>query len=120
MSVTAEISKEQLVGILTAAACSMLFGGVLTIFVYRYFTEELKEGTPFTNAGADRIKWLGIMVIVLPNISMWITDGIYERISLAEWNRLEDAGSITFGIFLLLLAMVVRHGAELEQKSKGK
>lgn len=83
-------------------------------------TAELKEGTPFTNAGADRIKWLGIMVIVLPNISMWITDGIYERIRLAEWNRLEDAGSITFGIFLLLLAMVVRHGTELEQKSKGK
>ncbi len=47
-------------------------------------TAELKEGTPFTNAEADRIKWLGIIVIVLPNISMWITDSIYERIRLAE------------------------------------
>lgn len=32
LSVSAEISKEQLVGILTAVACFLLFGGVLTAF----------------------------------------------------------------------------------------
>ncbi len=120
LSVTAEMSKGQLVGILTAAAISLLFGGILTAFVYRYFTAELKEGTPFTNAGADRIKQLGIMKIALSVISMWVIDGIYENISLAEWNRFDDAGSITLGICLILLSMVVRYGAELEQKNKGK
>lgn len=120
LSVTAEMSKGQLVGILTAAAISLLFGGILTAFVYRYFTAELKEGTPFTNAGADRIKQLGIMEIALSVISMWVIDGIYENISLAEWNRFDDAGSITLGICLILLSMVVRYGAELEQKNKGK
>ena len=64
LSVTAEISKGQLVGTLTAAAISLLFGGIITAFAYRYFTAELKEGTPFTNAGAERIKQLGIMEIV--------------------------------------------------------
>lgn len=118
LSVTAEISKGQLVGTLTAAACSLLFGGILTVFAYRYFTAELKEGTPFTNAGADRIKQLGIMVIVLSVISMCITDGIYQMIGLAEWNRFDDAGSITLGICLILLAMVVRYGAELEGNNK--
>ena len=117
LSVTAEISKEQLVGTLTAAAVSLLFGGIITAFVYRYFTAELKEGTPFTNAGADRIKWLGIMQIVLSVMSTGIIDGIYEKIGLAEWNRFDDTGSITFGICLILLAMVVRYGAELEQKA---
>lgn len=116
ISVTAEISKGQLVGTLIAADVSLLFGGILTAFVYRYFTAELKEGTPFTDAGADRIKQLGIMEIVLSVISMCVIDGIYEKIGLAEWNRFDDAGSITFGIWLILLAVVVRYGAELEQK----
>lgn len=118
LSVTAEISREQFVGALAAAAAALLFGGILTAFAYRYFTEELKEGTPFTNAGADRIKQLGIMAIVLSVISMCITDGIYEMIDLAEWNRYDDVGGVTAGICLILLAMVVRYGAELEQRGK--
>lgn len=61
LSVTAEMSKGQLVGTLTAAASSLLFGGIVTAFAYRYFTTELKEGTPFTNTGADKIKQLGII-----------------------------------------------------------
>lgn len=116
LSVTAEMSKDQIIGILTAAAVSLLFGGILTVFAYRYFTAELKEGTPFTNAGADRIKQFGIMEIALSVISIWIIDGIYENIDLAEWNRFDDAGGITLGICLILLSMVVRYGAELEQR----
>jgi hypothetical protein len=45
LSVTAEMSKAQMIGILTVAAVSVLFGGILTAFAYRYFTAELKEGT---------------------------------------------------------------------------
>ena len=120
ISVTAEMSKGQIVGTLTAAAVSLLFGGIITAFVYRYFTAELKEGTPFTNAGADKIKQLGIIEIVLSVISMRIVDGIYEKIGLAEWNRFDDAGGITLGICLILLAIVIRYGAELEQKSRTK
>lgn len=105
---------------MTAAAISLLFGGIITAFAYRYFTAELKEGTPFTNAGAERIKQLGIMEIVLSVISMGIMDGIYEKIGLTEWNRFDDAGGITIGICLILLAIVIRYGAELEQKSRTK
>jgi len=75
LSVAAEINKGQLVGTLIAAAASLLFGGIITAFVYRYFTAELKESTPFT-----------------------------------------DADSIIFGICLIMLAMVVHYGAELERK----
>lgn len=120
LSVTAEISKGQLVGTLTAAAISLLFGGIITAFAYRYFTAELKEGTPFTNAGANKIKQLGIIEIVLSVISMCIIDGIYGKIGLTEWSRVDDAGSITFGICLILLAMVVRYGAELEHKTRAE
>lgn len=111
-----EITKGQLIGTLLAAATSLLLSGIFTVFVYRYFTAELKEGTPFTSAGADRIKQLGIMQIILAVVSAAITDGIYEKISLSDWNRFDDAGSITLGICLILIAMVVRYGAELEHR----
>lgn len=117
ISATAGMSKGQIVGTLTAAAVSLLFGGIITALAYRYFTAELKEGTPFTNAGADRIKWLGIMQIVLSIISTQIVDVIYEKIGLAEWNRFDDASHIGIGIGLILLGMVVLYGAELEQKA---
>ena len=114
----AEITKGQLVGTLLTAAASLLFGGIFTAFVYRYFTAELKEGTPFTSAGADRIKQLGIIQIVLAVVSAAITDGIYDKINLSDWNRFDDAGGITLGICLILIAMVVRYGAELEHKKQ--
>ena len=57
----AEISKNQLIGTLTTAAASLLFGGIFTAFAYRCFTAELKESTPFTNAGTARIKHLGMI-----------------------------------------------------------
>lgn len=113
---TAGMSKSQLVVTLTATAISLLSGGILAALAYRFFTAELKEGTPFTNAGAVRIMRLGILQIVFSVIPTGIINGIYEKVGLAEWNRYDDAGSITFGIFLILLSVVIRYGAELEQK----
>lgn len=43
LSVTAEMSKEQIIGILTAAAVSLLFGGILTAFAYRYLWGSCRE-----------------------------------------------------------------------------
>ena len=120
LSVTAEMSKKQVIGTLVASAVSLLFSCIFTVFIYRYFTAELKEGTPFTNAGANRIKQLGIIELVLSVISMGIIDGIYEAVGLAEWNRFDDSEGIIIGICLLLLIVVIRYGAELEQKLKNK
>lgn len=47
--------------VLVAADISLLLGGVITLFVYRCFTAELKEGTPFTSAGADRVSSLELL-----------------------------------------------------------
>ena len=42
----------------------------------------------------------------------------YDKINLSDWNRFDDAGSITLGICLILIAMVVRYGAELEHRKQ--
>ena len=118
LSAAAEITTGQLAGTLLAAAASLLLSGIFTAFVYRYFTAELKEGMPFTIAGADRIKRLGIMQIVSAVVSAAITDGIYDKTGLSDWNRFDDAGGITLGICLILIAMVVRYGAEPEYRKQ--
>ncbi len=118
VEVAAEINKEQIVGSLVATAIYLLFLCILSTFTYRYFTLELKEGTPFTNIGADKVKQLGIITIVISLISTWIIDIIYEMINISEGNRFDDAGGIVFGIFLILLSTVIRYGAELDQEKK--
>lgn len=120
LSVTPDMSKGQLIGTLAAAAISLLPTGIFAIFAYLYFAAELREGTPFTKAGADRIKRLGILEIVLSAISKCIIDGIIEKIAQGGWNRLDGAGGILFGLFLILLAMVIRYGAELEHNAGAK
>lgn len=56
------------------------------------------------------------MQIVLAVVSAAITDGIYDKMGLSAWNRFDDAGSIMLGICLILIAMLVRYGAELEHR----
>lgn len=46
---------DRIVGTMIASTSSLLLGGIITAFGYRYFKERLKDGTPFTNAGADRM-----------------------------------------------------------------
>lgn len=118
VEVAAEINKEQIVGSLVATAIYLLFLCILSTFTYRYFTLELKEGTPFTSIGADKVRQLGIITIVISLISTWIIDIIYEMINISAGNRFDDAGGIVFGIFLILLSTVIRYGAELEQEKK--
>lgn len=116
LSNTAGVGKKQLTGILIAEAASLLAGGILATYAVRYFAAEQREGTPFTNAGADRIRRLGILTIIVSLVSVCITDGIYEALGLAEWNKSDGVGGVLPGICLILLAMVFRYGAELEQK----
>lgn len=55
------------------------------------------------------MKQLGIIESVLSVISMYVIDGIYKKIDLAEWDGFDDAGSVTFGICLILLSVMGRN-----------
>lgn len=117
LETAAGITRKQLTGTLLASSVPFLFGGIFTAFLYHYFKEERKAGTPFTSTGAVRIKKLGMLQVGLTVLNLVITDGIYEEIGLLEWNRYDDAGGIVLGIFLILLSTVFRYGAELEQRT---
>lgn len=96
----------------------LIFGAIEAICVCRYFKLELSEGTPFTETGAKSITKLGILFIVMDILSAAFSSAMENFAFVSEW--IDDGGGIGIGICLILLAMVVRYGAELEQRGRVK
>lgn len=119
LSDTANINPVQLRGILLSFALCCALDGVLFIYAYRYFKAELGEGTPFTQAGADRMRMLGVQCIIISLVSEVVTSVIYSSEELEGMINF-DAGGLVLGIFLILLSTVLRYGAEMEYKAKTK
>lgn len=102
---------------------------VLSREAQRYFSLEIKEGTPFTFNGANLLKRLGIITIIVPilvTVAAEIFCNVFENItnstafSLEELN-FDNEGSIAMGLMLLLLSVLCRCGAELiENKDSRK
>ena len=96
----------------------LIFGAIEAICVCRYFKLELSEGTPFTETGAKSITKLGILFIVVDVLSAAFSSAMEKFAFISE--RMDNGGGIGIGICLILLAMVVRYGAELEQRGRAK
>lgn len=96
----------------------LIFGAIEAICVCRYFKLELSEGTPFTETGAKSITKLGILFIVVDILSAAFSSAMEKFAFFSE--GIDNGGGIGIGICLILLAMVVRYGAELEQRGRAK
>lgn len=96
----------------------LIFGAIEAICVCRYFKLELSEGTPFTETGAKSITKLGVLFIVIDILSAAFSSATENFAFVSE--RIDNGGGIGIGICLILLAMVVRYGAELEQRGREK
>lgn len=96
----------------------LIFGAIEAICVCRNFKLELSEGTPFTETGAKSITKLGILFIVVDVLSAAFSSAMEKFAFISE--RMDNGGGIGIGICLVLLAMVVRYGAELEQRGRAK
>lgn len=96
----------------------LVFGAIEAICVCRYFKLELSEGTHFTETGAKSITKLGILFIVVDILSAAFSSAMEKFAFVSE--GIEHGGGIGIGICLILLAMVVRYGAELEQRGRAK
>lgn len=117
--IAAEGDPNRLIGTCLADFIFAVTDGFLLFFAFRYLKQELKDGTPFTAAGAEQIKSLGIKTIVMPLVAVIISSVIYECF---EIKRLDDRGnavSVVLGIALILFSMVLKLGAEPHEK-KGK
>ena len=116
LSLTLTGSLNQMIGVLLSDLVFALADGTLTLFAYRYFRQEQADGTPFTQAGAEQIKRLGIRAIVLPLIAAVLSAVFCEVCGLSQTAMMErsDLSGLSIGIVLILTSLIFRYGAELE------
>ena len=96
-----------------AIACA--FNGALLWFARSYLGRELADGTPFTQDGATQLRRLGILIIVLPIVSMGLQILPYQLLDAAEPRGMDNGGSVILGVVLILASVVFRYGAEITQ-----
>lgn len=92
---------------------------VLCKFSEIYFRNELADGTPFTLRGAQELKRLGILVVVLSlcagtvcAIGLAIASRVYPEIGEQPP---ESIGSVGIGIMMIIASLLCRYGTELRE-----
>ena len=104
--------------VLCTDAVSALLSAILLTFAYLYLKAEQADGTPFTHRGAEQIRRLGVRTIVLSIVNVALTKAVFAASALpayADTDRGNFSG-VTLGITLLLVSLIFRYGAELEEK----
>ena len=91
---------------------------ILLSFALRYLKAEQAAGTPFTQAGADQLKKLGIRCIWMPIVAMVVVSVIGVCYDVENIGGDSNLPSLITGVVLILASMVFRYGAALEEKCK--
>lgn len=105
----------QMIGVLLGDFVLAVTDGLLFLFAHRYFKRELADGTPFTTAGAEQVKSLGIKTIVMPLVAFILSAVICECFGVNRTGDWDNGASVLLGIALILFSLILRHGAELRE-----
>lgn len=115
----AGMTTDQMISAISVWLIVVAAEAVLAWFAKTYFKRELAVGTPFTLEGAKELTRLGILTIALPlgvNIVAAIVNGILAEFLSNTWMfDIDNGGSVSLGVMFLVLALVCRYVAELEQ-----
>lgn len=102
---------------ITAVICAGEF--TVALFAERYFRNELAAGMPFTLDGARELFRLGIIAIVIPTVTLIISEILYAIFSrlVGGIDRIDmnSIGSAGTGVTLLIFSLLCKHGAEISQ-----
>ncbi len=118
LKLTQAAGLEQMTAILLGDFIFALTDGFLFFFAHRYFKQELADGTPFTAAGAEQVKSLGIKTIVMPLVAIIISAVIYDCFDVTRPGSWDNGAAVVLGIALILFSLVLRHGSELRESSR--
>ena len=101
------------IGVLLADFVFGVTDGILFFFAARYLKRELADGTPFTAEGAKQVMSLGVKTIVMPLVAITVYAIIYACFDLSQYDKFSNATSVVLGIALILVSLILRHGAEI-------
>ena len=99
---------------LLADAVLLLADGIMMVFAVMYFHTELKDGTPFTLAGAIRVRRMGIARIAATIVADVVCSLLSDFVDSNLLYSIESVGGLFFGVALILASLIFRHGAELQ------
>ena len=111
-------SMSQTLAVLLADFVMITAEAILLSFALRYLKAEQAAGTPFTEAGADQLKRLGIRCIWMPIVAMVVASVIGVCYDVENIGSDSNLPSLVTGIVLILASMIFRYGAALEEKCK--
>lgn len=115
-SLTSTTSFLEMIGTLLAEFVLTLTDALLLTYAYKYLSQEVKDGTPFTETGANMVRRLGIKLIVMPIVAISIAATIYASFGI-EAGDLDNGTSVVMGVAMILISLILSYGAELEQKN---
>lgn len=93
---------------------------VVSAFAEKYFSNELRAGTPFTYEGSKEILRLGILTMAIPlgaEILCGIVNGFFSIFSEENTPAFETStdSSLIIGGMFLLASVIFKYGAELRE-----
>ena len=103
---------------LWAGCIQLVAKAVLLALAEHCFKAEQADGTPFTEQGADRLKQLGIRCIWVSIVAAVIASVVAALLGASDAGAIDNSTEVITGIVLILVSMIFRYGAELEQTVK--
>lgn len=95
---------------------------IISHMAYRYFKNELEAGTPFTVEGGDQlcrlgisVAWISIAAGILGEIAQGIISEIFTEST--EFSCMDFCDNVALGIAFIIVSLLCKYGAELEQKN---
>ena len=110
-----DLSREETLAGLLSMFFEALIDAILLVIARSYLVFELSEKTPFTAKGADKMKKLGIICIVMPVVASMLSAAVYTYYGFESSSYETENTGIIIGIVLIVLSFVLRYGADLEQ-----
>ncbi len=87
-----------------------------------YFKSEIYAGTPFTHRGANEMRRLSVFAVVVPIAVSFAQSLAISVLSLFIENTqmvMSYEADISLGIFLLVLSVIFKYGAEITEQAPG-
>ena len=110
----------------SVVALASCIGSIITSkFAMIYLTHELEDGTPFTPMGSKELLRYGILATAIP-FGISTLSGLAFTVTKILVPHLDDSllsnetVSLGFGIMVIILSIVCKHGSELAEKIYNK
>ena len=110
-----DVSREETLAGILSMFFEALADAILLVIARSYLVFELREKTPFTAKGADKMRSLGIICIVMPVVASILSAAVYTYYGFESSSYETENTGIIIGIVLVVLSFVLRYGADLEQ-----